>query len=814
MPISPNRQTGDPSQFLTALSSAFFEWILILLLLIDAFCLFLVSKIFHSYKLQTPCLLCSRIGYLLGNEKLEFYRDLVCDAHKSEISSLAFCHVHKKLADACKMCETCLVSFAKITSEDYKFFMSKVSVGLNDDNQLLNSSSDEIASVSLLNKDYDVGSPIARPCSCCSRRLSHQKSIFKELTYPGTSLSNVRLLAHVQDGLIKVKDVLSMSLAEYKPGGHTFDCLSHFRYKELNTTSEPESEVPLSDDDYDGSYKPCETEVVREEFANQHLISEVEVLENLIHPDPLVSVASTSVSKSQFVEDGSYDKSFVESNADPGHGLKEVSWTHIEGKPNRPTSPQTISEPVSKRISNAKDLSEVDVSRTLSTSPVEIKECADLIDLTSEADKVMIESTHNLTSDHKEAQPPSTSEIILARESARLHENLKQRLSQIPSPRWLQSPRNDVIQGSRKDDDRKLFHTLSFNGFPSFNKKLDAELSYSEIAEGSIFSEVKDVSVESLKKQIEIDRKTLNILYKELEEERNASDIAANQAMAMINKLQEEKATMQLEVMQYLRMMEEQTEYEQEALRKLNDQLTEREKEIQDLEAELESCRNQSRDESIRDKNLQPLFDSGESEYSTTSTPHVVRPRRRKKHHLPSVMFQDSEWPADPIKENLLDFEDEREYIFECLKRLEKNVRLFSSADASRLDGNDDAFSDEIYADDTDCVNLELQQDIAEGEGTKHNLCPQNIIGGDCGTQEISQKKEMISFEKPLSPHVEGIPPEANNISPMLEAEFPIGEDENNSRLNTCTNKLKSTRGKKNGGVALSDEVEHLNANY
>ncbi|GMH21673.1 hypothetical protein Nepgr_023515 [Nepenthes gracilis] len=49
----------------------------------------------------------------------------------------------------------------------------------------------------------------------------------------------------------------------------------------------------------------------------------------------------------------------------------------------------------------------------------------------------------------------------------------------------------------------------------------------------------------------------------ELEEERNAAAIAANQTMAMIKWLREEKATMQMEALHYQRMMEEQAKYDQ-----------------------------------------------------------------------------------------------------------------------------------------------------------------------------------------------------------------------------------------------------------
>ncbi|KAI3693845.1 hypothetical protein L1987_76799 [Smallanthus sonchifolius] len=69
-----------------------------------------------------------------------------------------------------------------------------------------------------------------------------------------------------------------------------------------------------------------------------------------------------------------------------------------------------------------------------------------------------------------------------------------------------------------------------------------------------------------------------------LEEERNASAVAANQAMAMITRLQEEKAALYTEALQCLRMMEEQAEYDNEALQNANDIIQEKDNQIQDLE--------------------------------------------------------------------------------------------------------------------------------------------------------------------------------------------------------------------------------------
>ncbi|KAG5054548.1 hypothetical protein JHK85_007058 [Glycine max] len=67
--------------------------------------------------------------------------------------------------------------------------------------------------------------------------------------------------------------------------------------------------------------------------------------------------------------------------------------------------------------------------------------------------------------------------------------------------------------------------------------------------------------------------------------------------MSMITRLQEEKATLQMEALQYFRMMEKQPEYDTDELEKVNGLLIEKEKEIQDLEVELEFYRSNMADD-------------------------------------------------------------------------------------------------------------------------------------------------------------------------------------------------------------------------
>lgn len=87
-------------------------------------------------------------------------------------------------------------------------------------------------------------------------------------------------------------------------------------------------------------------------------------------------------------------------------------------------------------------------------------------------------------------------------------------------------------------------------------------------------------------------------LYLELEKERAAAATAADEAMAMISRLQEEKASMEMEMRQYERLIEERVSYDEEEMNIMQEILIRREKENLFLEKELESYRQMSLTES------------------------------------------------------------------------------------------------------------------------------------------------------------------------------------------------------------------------
>lgn len=113
----------------------------------------------------------------------------------------------------------------------------------------------------------------------------------------------------------------------------------------------------------------------------------------------------------------------------------------------------------------------------------------------------------------------------------------------------------------------------------------------SDSSEVSSQNEEDDPVLNNLKRQVRLDRKSLMALYMELDEERSASAVAANNAMAMITRLHEEKAALQMDSSQYQRMMEEQIEHDEEVLQETNELLLKLEEEVKTLDTELEIYR-------------------------------------------------------------------------------------------------------------------------------------------------------------------------------------------------------------------------------
>lgn len=112
--------------------------------------------------------------------------------------------------------------------------------------------------------------------------------------------------------------------------------------------------------------------------------------------------------------------------------------------------------------------------------------------------------------------------------------------------------------------------------------KYDGELS-------SSFHEQNRIRL--LERALEHEQEARDALRLELEKERNAAATAADEAMAMILRLQEEKASIEMDARQYQRLIEEKSAFEAEEMNILTEILVRTEREKHFLEKELEVYR-------------------------------------------------------------------------------------------------------------------------------------------------------------------------------------------------------------------------------
>ncbi|KAG8658434.1 uncharacterized protein LOC110610438 isoform X1 [Manihot esculenta] len=105
------------------------------------------------------------------------------------------------------------------------------------------------------------------------------------------------------------------------------------------------------------------------------------------------------------------------------------------------------------------------------------------------------------------------------------------------------------------------------------------------------FDPDENYAISFLEKALKEEHAARAALNLELEKERNAAATAADEAMAMILRLQEEKASIEMEARQYQRMIEEKSAYDLEEMNILKEILLRREREKHFLEKEVETYR-------------------------------------------------------------------------------------------------------------------------------------------------------------------------------------------------------------------------------
>nr|CAB3478473.1 unnamed protein product [Digitaria exilis] len=765
----------------SALSTALLEWILMLLLFIDAVYSFLVTRFARFCRLPAPCPFCTRLDHVLGNEKPCFYRELICKTHKSEISSLAFCLLHQKLAGAKSMCEGCCEKTSDRNTED------EMDVNELDGNQ----------------RNDDVwNSPPTKTCSCCGQHFKQQSVLLScrkiaelentEVVGSPKVYTDYTVAGQVDESL-EPKDIY-----------HQSDQTSHDRESLLQMTSDSEIEVPCAHDLR--SSHSCEANVMEEDFQQdttcEHpVLPSLEVIKeserkvekdlNVTHTCDTSSVcpgaddhpvsgidgdqikeneslltkwasqqAPILVSEDSGSKDADISQISAASSVDLPQilGETELSQNKNEGNADQFTSQFTILEehyavsgetkikefihfcelnptrtflfPLSddcgdihvsqvgadseaigevdgctKKIEPAGDMGTHDgliVQYPFDTIPedkghmneaqitaVAVRssgtdvECSNTTGATVErrpslSTQISMNEAYRLAIGSKSSLPsPTLTDVILGKDStSSINEELRLLLSQLSASRGLEAPWVDPGPSPRAygRGDELVVQNIT--------KRISLERNTSglESLDGSIVSEMEGESaIDRLRRQVDLDRKSIHLLCRELEEERNASAIAASQALAMITKLQDEKAAMQMEASHYQRMMEEQAEYDSEALAKANELLAEREQQIEELEVVLENYRRHYGGEPIKKQAKAPFeqenADTGFIEEGDFEDPIINKPRSTN---------------------SLVSFEEERAYIATSLRKLERKLQSYSNNNTSDDLSSPDPIEDDL----------------------------------------------------------------------------------------------------------------------
>lgn len=105
------------------------------------------------------------------------------------------------------------------------------------------------------------------------------------------------------------------------------------------------------------------------------------------------------------------------------------------------------------------------------------------------------------------------------------------------------------------------------------------------------FSVDEKISIELLEEVVKEEHAASAALYLELEKERSAAATAADEAMAMVLRLQEEKASLEMEARKNQRIIEEKAAYDAEEINILKEILVRRGREKHFLENEVEAYR-------------------------------------------------------------------------------------------------------------------------------------------------------------------------------------------------------------------------------
>ncbi|CAN4111315.1 unnamed protein product [Withania somnifera] len=715
-----------PVSITTALTSAFLEWLLLIFLFIGGGFAYLVTKFARYCQLQVPCLLCSRLDHVLGKERPGFYWELICPNHKFKISSLVLCHNHSNLVDVHGMCESCLFSFAtvnKSNAETYRLLVGKLGAESHfaDEDPLL--------------KEKTRSSSGLKKCYCCKEEYvsgGYAQKLFK-ITSSCTDAVELDAPLSMTDG----QERGEAKGIQNEASTLVFVPLPQLEYKKVKVSSYSESEAAYSDSD---SARPLI-------HARDYSIDDLS--NRCMHPEPQIFTVTEDLTTEKLIHSASVPEpslldpeidvkardfsSIATSAAVVGLGSEKINWQQAEQKTDASAPSDLLTFDEVNPLSNVKE-NLVDGARETSAGEMGnqvVKDCGEVSSTrSSEIPKSKTELYSKL--ELNEIRSPAAGSFDLGdayklavankgrqlsgkfleqrsfKDSTRMSEDLKALLTQLSASRGTDSILSEMSpRVSVNGEEIRTSEASSSLGMQILHQRISLERNESGLSlEGSTVSEIEGESVsDRLKRQVEYDKKLMAALYKELEEERNASSVAAYQAMAMITRLQEEKAALHMEALQCLRMMEEQVEYDNEALQNANDLLAQKEKNIQDLEAELELYKKKLRNMALFEDALEASYDSNKgkhadticSDSSSTVRGNVNADKPTGRSRNVEVVTSSG---VDSIDNRipLLDIASEKEQLVFCLNKLEERLHLLSKLEPSQDIANDNCeFSTEEW---------------------------------------------------------------------------------------------------------------------
>ncbi|KAE8716643.1 putative clathrin assembly protein [Hibiscus syriacus] len=762
------------------LAYALLEWILIVLLLVNALFSYLIIKFADYFGLQRPCLWCSRLDRVFEPSKYNnSHRDLVCDDHANEISRLGYCSNHRKLAESQDMCGDCLSSSRSDCcdlSKKLAFFPWMKQVGLIQDGE-----GDKVMENSEENSK----------CSCCGVMLEKKWNFPYLLIKPSWEV-----LDYPRKGNLIAEDGGFDDVADEEGNasdGTRSDILADFKEDEQRVQENNSDEIlpDGGDGDDDEGVKDQSEEEELSCFISSFNCNQIAADDNdsgvvekglvsmdaneltqvgaskeespeiqpvhlefyiegddchLIPVELMDSVAMESQRRYKFREEelgiggngdvildfdlhsGTPLEPMAENSCNSGEKVTLISPHESENeaivevvepmesnemKESFSTHAREEDEQVQANLTPLNEADEVQGNAAIGEGKmgVDVNQACD-----EQNDEIEAEiSIGTYISDHEPIEDiqmqllfefteedPSSSSSKLHVHADHGSENAEEETLQFKTMTVAtcdQAVRNHLsvsLQLNGMEDDKVLDTPTSIDSIHLLHKKLPllekGELGAEDSLDASVLSDAECadgvLTVEKLKSALKDERKALNALYTELEEERSASAVAASQTMAMINRLQEEKAAMQMEALQYQRMMDEQSEYDQEALHLLNELMVKREKEKAELEKELEIYRNRVQeyemiekmtmrkriDDSTRSATSASCSNAEDSDGPSVDLNHEPKEEDSFGNHQEDI---NQNTPADAVlylEESLASFEEERLSILEQLKVLEEKL--------------------------------------------------------------------------------------------------------------------------------------------